>query len=121
MSVDEYGELTNSKETYQEIASTLSSWGGIVIGWTDGMGSHYDILFTYRPVVKGSLQGGLKQGYLFVSIMRMGCFAFDIEQQDTEPSYYGEKLGLYAGITLPKIADLINGVKKELYTKGNKT
>lgn len=47
MTFDDYGEVTNSPETYEKVASCVRT-GPIVIGWTDEEGSHYDLLFAYR-------------------------------------------------------------------------
>ena len=117
MNTDEYGEVVNGEETYQQIAELLRLTSSVLVGWTDGEMTHYDILFTQMPVAFGTnIQGGIKpMGDLFVSIMRRGAFAFDIRNTDTHWSYYNEKLnGGFGETTGQKIADLINEVKKLL-------
>lgn len=113
LNYDEYGEVINGELTYAAIAQHLIH-GSAIIGWNDEEFTHYDILFTLMPFKAGMLQGGLHQGRnLFVSIMRVGAFGFDIARPDTHPSYYAEKLGLDS-TTAGKVADLINGIKREL-------
>jgi len=114
--LDEYGEVINSDETYQAIARKLCITGSMLIGWTDEDGTHVDILFTLTPKKRGNIQGGLHLGTnLFVSIMRLGAFGFDIHEVDTPSGYYAAKLNLGGpNATTDKLADLINGVKDEL-------
>ncbi len=115
MNTDEYFEVINGEETYKEIASELKLNANVMIGWTDEHGSHLDILFSLNVKKEGNWQGGLSQNDLFVSIMRVGAFGFRVGEIDTHYSYYGEKLYLGAvSLTTKKIAELINGVKKEL-------
>lgn len=115
---DRYGEITNSEATYQAIADGLLGEGSLVVGWTDGDGTHFDVLFVNRPAQVGLLQGGLRGGSdLFVGIMRKGCFGFDATRIDTHPTYLAEKLGLAeysASSTIAKLADLVNGVRKAM-------
>jgi hypothetical protein len=114
MTIDEYGEIINSHETYSNIAEFLNFASSCFIGWTDGKATHHDILFTLSPSSFGRFQGGIKPNYLFVSIMRVGAFAFRIEDQ-SEWEYYDEKLTGNFGEELGiKIAELINGVKRNL-------
>lgn len=112
----EYGEIINGPETYSKIATSLLMGKNILIGWTDEMSTHYDILFTKDPAIYGTnIQGGIRRDDLFVSIMRIGCFGFEIENTDTHYGYYSEKFNYNFGeATGQKLADLINGVKKEL-------
>ena len=114
MKFDNWGEIINDKNTYQDIAQKLKSYGRILIGWTDGFGTHFDILFVISPDIAGHIQGGLKYTDLFVSIMRVGAFGFIIDNKDIHYSYIGEKLNLGNDITIEKVAELINGIKKEL-------
>lgn len=114
---DEYGEIVNGEGTYQGIAEELKS-NAVIVGWSDGAGTHLDLLFTLTALRFGSqIQGGIRpQKDLFVSIMRMGAFGFDPEHTDTHGGYYDEKLtGFRLGTECAaKVADLINGVKKYL-------
>ena len=131
MKHDAYGDVINAEETYKTIAAVLKNGRPMLIGWTDEMGSHYDILFTYKPAsslgqilngvwiedvfLSGSFQGGIKPSDLFVSIMRLGCFGFEVENLDTDWHYYSEKLGgRFNEPTGEKLAELINGIKEYL-------
>lgn len=68
------------------------------------------------------IQGGIRPGFdLFVSIMRWGAFAFEINEADTHPGYYEEKLanrGPLGDTTREVLAELINGVRKLLAQNG---
>lgn len=115
MKLDIYGEVINHKNTYQDIAQKLKTHGRILIGWTDGEGSHFDILFVLNPDIAGSnIQGGIRQTDLFVSVMRMGAFGFESFDMDTHYNYIGEKLNLGGSLSAMKLTELINGIKKEL-------
>jgi hypothetical protein len=125
-------ELENSEELYKWIAEGLRANKPVLIGWTDGRSTHFDILFTYTPIVNRNqlfgetlvggiplsmiFHGGISHTDLFVSIIGLGSFGFDINDIDTYPNYYDEKLsGNRIGkVTSEKLADLINGVKKYL-------
>lgn len=119
MKTDKYGEIINAPETYKAIATVLGITGSCLIGWTDEEATHFDILFNYQiggiPTFAGQMQGGIQATDLFISIMRIGCFGFEVKNEDTYWTYYNEKLGYHLGETTgKKIAELINGVKKEL-------
>lgn len=113
MEKDSYGEIINSKYTYQEISYLLKNGRSVIIGWTDGEGSHYDILFTLNVIKEGTLQGGLRWNDLFVSVMRKGCFGF-LTDDEKSVDYVGEKLGFGKNITTEKLTELINGVIRHL-------
>lgn len=116
LNFDEWGEVVNGDGTYQGIAEELGK-RSVIVGWSDGDGTHFDILFTLTALRFGDqIQGGLRPAKdLFVSIMRKGAFAFDPEHKDTAAGYYSEKLGGYYGRECSeKVAELINGVKKYL-------
>ena len=114
MKDDGFGEIINDYDTFKSIGHDLKDKTSVIIGWTDDGGTHYDILFTYRAKSYGILQGGVSGDYLFVSIMRKGAFGFDVVAEDTTAEYYGEKLFVSGIETQKKLADLINGVKKQL-------
>lgn len=116
MTQDDYGEVTNSQVTYDQIAYKLTGLGRVLIGWTDGMMSHFDILFVLGvdPIFGNGVQGGIQPKDLFVSIMRRGAFGFDITQTDTHAGYYAEKLNVHEGLTTDALAELINNVKKAI-------
>lgn len=114
MKDDGFGEIINDIDTVKHIAKDLRDKSAVMIGWTDGDATHYDILFTCTAKPYGMLQGGISGNYLFISIMRKGAFGFDIIAEDTSAEYYGEKLLVTGTETCKKLAELINGVKKEL-------
>ena len=113
--VIEYGEIINGELTYKTIAEKLKSKGSLLIGWCDEEYSHYDILFLYQTDFAGTnIQGGIRQTDLFISIMRKGAFGFEINNQQKSPEYIAEKLHISGTHTSKKIAELINGVIKEM-------
>ena len=119
MDYDEYGEVINGSDTYKRIATNLRTGGKTLIGWTDQQGTHFDILFCFGAMAYGNnIQGGIApKRDLFVSIMRWGAFAFAVERADTHWGYFEEKLGSRGGfgeLAGTKLAELINGVKREL-------
>jgi len=124
---DEYGEILNRPETFKWIVRALKVSGSVFIGWTDGHGTHLDILFTMNPafyqkgiteilghVMQNNFQRGMKPTDLFVSIIGHGCFGFEINGEETFYSYYDEKLGGGYGSTADHLAVLINSVRKGL-------
>lgn len=117
MDKDEYGEIINGIHTYVEIADKLKNDGSVIIGWTDEKYTHLDILFTYRVYKEEGnyLQRGLRSNDLFVSIISIGSFGFEVTKQEKAKGYISEKLNLKGEPTLSKFADLVNGVIKELY------
>ena len=60
------------------------------------------------------MQRGLRGNELFVSIMSIGAFGFDINNSKRYPGYIGEKLTLSGKKTREKLTELINGIIKEL-------
>ena len=114
MNYDNYEEVINGEETYKRIAEVLNNNKSCIIGWSDGDMTHLDILFVCNAMGFGHFQGGVKSDDLFVSIMRRGAFGFETNNTDTYEGYYSEKLGGGLGSTTEKLAELINGVKKEL-------
>lgn len=107
-------EVTNNKKLYQDITYKLAFHGACLIGWSDERGTHLDILFSTIAPFKslGECRRGIRASYLFVSVMGVGAFGFDVSDHKTHPSYYSEKLNL--GWSSQEVADLINGVKKSL-------
>lgn len=113
MNKDEYGEVLNGEDTYNEIYKTLVADGRVMIGWTDELGTHYDILFVNTAEKHGPVQGGIQpETDLIVAIMRQGAFAFDI-RKESHPNYIGEKLGV-SGETGERLGTLINEVRRRL-------
>lgn len=121
MKTDEYCEVLNAPETYQDIARRLRIGDAVLIGWSEGV-THYDILFTHPvPLIHGRIATGLwSQQLLFVSIMRIGAFGFETARDtDLDPEYVGEKLlnERYQNSTTIALTELINGVIKELVAR----
>lgn len=110
MTRTEYGEIINSEETYEDIADILKWHGSVLIGWTDDLYTHYDILFLYKTQFYGlNIQGGIKSNDLFITIMRKGAFGFKIDSKKTS-GYVAEKLNISDDETGEKLTELINGV-----------
>ena len=114
MNKDKFEEIINGESTYRTIADELTEGKSVIIGWTDEVYDHRDILFTFRPQKHGTLQRGLNfPSHLYVSIIDFSCMGFLIEN-DTDnrkyPSYIKEKLRLNDNSCDDKICELINGV-----------
>lgn len=113
----EYGEVVNDPESFKEIAEEIKGGGQCVFGWTDENGTHYDLLLSTQPqYLGGGLQGGVSAYTdLFVSVMRVGAFGFEINDLWKSPGYVAEKLRMASDVSTEKLAELINGVISELY------
>ena len=118
MKTDEYNEVINHQDTYEDIASTLESEGRVVIGWSDEQGTHFDLLFNIEVPQFGSLQGGQRgMTDLFVTILGRGGFGFTKTETETHAGYIAGKFGGGLGSTAEKLAELINRIRKELNKK----
>ena len=122
--MDEFGTLINGDKTYAMLGdvirgTTEEESAGAVFAWSDERGTQYDFIMTqgpsYQPDNSKLLQGGVSpESDLFVSIMRIGAFSFDITAESkTNGNYVAEKLGLSVGSTADKVAELINGIIKD--------
>lgn len=116
MDKDKYNEIINGSNTYKEIANKLKNGQAVITGWTDERSIHLDILFTYNIYREygNYLQRGLRGNELFVSIMSIGAFGFDVNNNEKYPGYVREKLNLTEEQICEKLANLINGIIKEL-------
>lgn len=115
MRTDDYGEVINGPETYKDIATELQGGHSVLIGWTDQASTHYDVLFTRGALKYGTIQGGLQRGDLFVSVMRIGAFGFEVHAGPSlHPSYVSEKLFIHNLVTATALTELIEGVKGQL-------
>jgi hypothetical protein len=115
---DAWREVVNGPDTYTAIANEIYNRRAAIAGWTDGEGSHHDVLFTMTPRQFGNLQGGLRgPSDLFISIMRYGCFGFDVlALAPKHESYIAEKLSLpHSNSTITALTELINGVLAALH------
>lgn len=116
MRVNAYGEIINYENTYKDIAENLKREQNVIIGWTDEGYTHLDILFSCRAYKQlgNDLQRGIRGNELFVSIIGLGAFGFDINANEKAPGYIAEKLNINGEPTVEKLGELINGVIKEL-------
>ena len=114
MNVDDYGEIVNGPYTYKGIASKLKEGESVIIGWTDEKYTHLDLSFNYKTYKEGMLQRGLRGNELYVSVIGLGAFGFDVKEQEIHKGYISEKLNIHGEPTVSKLAELINGIIKEL-------
>lgn len=114
MNQDKYGEIINGTNTYSEIAKKLLEGQSIIIGWTDEKCTHLDLLFNYNTYKEGMLQRGLRGTELYISIISIGAFGFDINNSDKAEGYISEKLNIYGEPTITKLTELINNIIKLL-------
>lgn len=114
MNIDDYGEIINGPYTYKGIANRLKGRETVIIGWTDEKYTHLDLLFNYKTYKEGMLQRGLRENELYVSIISLGAFGFDVKDREIHRGYIAEKLNIHGEPTVNKLAELINEVIKEL-------
>lgn len=108
MNINNYDEIVNGKETYKEIALILLRDNIVGIGWTDENDTHLDIVFSLGILKYGTFQRGIKDNYLFVSIIGHTSYAF-IPNTIKDSSYFKEKLR-FNNKCGDKLAELINGI-----------
>jgi len=89
---DEYGIFITSEETAQHIIKTIVGCGCYIFPWTDGLGTQYDILVSL-PVTEKELQRGMHDADLFIGIIGLGLWGFDIGGEKYS-SYIAEKLNI---------------------------
>ena len=114
MNIDDYGEITNGTYTYKEIANKLKEGQAVIIGWTDEKYTHLDLLFNYKSHKEGMLQRGLRGNELYVSIISLGAFGFDVKDREIHEGYISQKLNIHGEPTVSKLAELINGIIRGL-------
>ncbi len=119
MDRDAWGEIINGPGTIDAIVhALLYEKRSVIIGWTDGRATHHDVMFTLEPLSHGNLQGGLRGvGYLYVSIMRIGAFAFQLIDRPLSPDYLSEKLRVGRD-TAFALAALITAIRNKLLNPG---
>lgn len=116
MNKNKYDEVINGKETYKEIAKLLKDGKIVGIGWTDGLGSHLDIIFKLGlGAQSGNFQRGIKASDLFVSVIGFTSYGFKTDSIK-EGTYIQEKLDM-RDETGDELANLINGIIGELNAK----
>lgn len=114
---DRWSEVVNGPNTYARIAEQLRQRACAIIGWTDGAATHHDVLFTLSPTSHGEIHFGLRSAQcLFVSVVHVGCFGFDLfSQTPHSPAYIEEKLGMgHENATTAALAELIDGVLEQV-------
>ena len=117
MNKNEYGEVINGKDTYKEMAKLLKDGKTIGIGWTDELSTHLDIVFKLGLDTKeGYFQRGLRENYLYVSIISFTSFGFCVENGIKIGGYIQEKLNMNNDCG-DELANLINGIIGELNAK----
>ena len=112
MNYNKYGEVINGKYTCYGIANELKEGDSVGIGWTDEESTHLDIIFTLGINKAGCFQRGIQSNYLFVSIIDYTSFGFNASTIK-DNSYIKEKIRMDNECG-DKVADLINGIIKEL-------
>ena len=113
MNQDTWGEIINGNQTFQILAKKLSEGQTVGIGWTDEKETHLDIIFKCGLDTKcGDFQRGIRQDYLFVSIIDYTSYAF-VPDDIKLGTYIQEKLRMNNSCG-DKLKELINGVIKEL-------
>lgn len=111
-----FADVVEGPDTCKSVARELKQSGSVIVGWNDQEMTHHDILFTLRPRHFGNIQGGLRpEGYLFVSVIRMGAFAFNLTREaPLMPDYVDGKLGGLGTPVRERLTALINGVMENL-------
>lgn len=112
MNYGEYAEIINGEKTYKKIAELLKKGEAVGIGWTDELYTHLDIIFKLGITKIGSFQRGIRENYLYVSIISHTSYAFSIENEKLG-GYIQEKLQMNNDCG-DKLKELINGIIKEL-------
>lgn len=113
MNQDIYNEVINGTQTFQILAKKLSEGQTVGIGWTDEDNTHLDIIFKCGLDTKcGNFQRGIRQNYLFVSIIDHTSYGF-VPDSIKKGSYIQEKLRMNNSCG-DKLKELINGIIKEL-------
>lgn len=116
--INECCELINNIRNYKLIVEKLLKNDMVMIGWTDGVGTHQDIAFKLNSNNIGYIQRGLKPYDLYVGIVPNKFYGFDPKNKKHN-SYIKEKLQLGNSLTDDLICDLVNGVIEELNKKVN--
>jgi len=89
---NEYGIFITSEETAKYVIKTIVDCGSLVFPWTDGLGTQYDILVSL-PVTEKGLLRGMNYSDLFIGIIGIGLWGFDIEGEK-HSIYIAEKLNI---------------------------
>lgn len=114
--------VENCNELFEYIAESFLSNEPIIIAWSEGRGTQFDISFTHIKNNLGGIQGGIRniRNHLFVSIMQVGAFAFEIDDDyQLECDYVSKRLHVgwidpEPNVTLVALTELINGVIQQI-------
>lgn len=109
-------------ENFSAIAEILIEKHAFFGGFEIDCDTHFDILFTINPLTLAcqhpyrNFQFGIQpHNSLFVSIMRLGSFAFSVKARDKIYSHYiTEKLGIDNKLTANNTGELICNVINEI-------
>lgn len=117
LEMDKYNCVITTNDNIKQIAKTVYSQHQIFT-WEDDSNC-YTIILNYKPTkpLFNPLTQGLKQNYLYVSIISMGSFGFKINDNSISKKYYEEKL---RGNLPDKLIELLEGIRKELFYLENK-
>ena len=109
--IDTSGCVVNHPGAYQFVAASLAI-GSVCIAWTEGRGTHHDLVFALSKTHAGIAGGGMhRPDLLYVGVMRIGCFGFGIRSDRTlVGGDVSEKLNVTEGVTADSLAEFINGV-----------
>lgn len=72
--------------------------------------SQYDVLFSYGFTDYGKHQRGILHNDLLIAVIGFGAYGFSTHIDDTDPTYYAEKLGIHSNF----LSFLFNAVRKKL-------
>ena len=115
---DNNGLITNGEGTARQAAEDLLLRGSVVLNWTDGDGTVFNIVLTYAPTRVGLMAGTIDSGpsKLWVGVAGRGCYAFTVAPRNNPlvGSYIGEKFALRSLPTSDALADLLTDVRDEL-------
>jgi hypothetical protein len=113
---DAYNCIVNGQGTYDTAAFDLIQRGPVVLNWTDGRGTLYNILLALDPVRFGAPGGLVDTGpyKLWVGIAGRGCFGFGALGGFCSPEYASEKLGIDSMVDAELIAELVTGIRAAL-------
>ena len=110
-----YEPLRNGEETYYHLAEFLRYEHAVVFGWSSDDDVHLDMLMAYQPAELGNLGRWMNgETDLFVGVTGVGMFGFTLNGIYKHPTYVGNKFGISVDTTTVQLAELINGVCRNL-------
>ena len=115
---DNNGLIINGEGTAEQAAEDLLLRGGVVLNWTDGDGTVFNIVLTYAPTRMGTTCGLIDgmPSKLWVGVAGRGCYAFTVAPRNNPlvGPYIGEKFKIHSIPTAAVLADLLTDVRDEL-------